>query len=443
LPSTADRSEIEGQASEQPVDGASVADVTTTEDAPRRESSRLMYGISAGHGIKHFGQGAILILVPEIKASLALSDVAIGGMFAARDASMGLTNVPAGILTDMFRHRVPMLLAVSMSFVALGYLLIGMSSWYWLTVLALMILGTGTSLWHAPAFSELAIRYPERRGFAMAAHSTGAQVGNTTAPATIGLLLGGISYLGVEWSGLGWRLVAFLLVIPAALTVVVVLAKFKGRAKPDGEGVSLRSYFGATQKLLRNPSVLVMALLHAVRGAAHNSIQLFLVIYMADELDYSNLAIGVHVSLLTLAGIASTPVLGILSDKLGRRPVITFSFAAISLLVLAFLWADDGWMLSVTMVALGVFLFSIMPVIVAAAMDSTDRGSEGTSIAVLFAGGALIGAVAPIVAGVLNTQWNFDAVVIFVAAIAIVGTVLALVAPMGRSRSVGSATESP
>jgi MFS family permease len=100
-------------------------------------------------------------------------------------------------------------------------------------------------------------------------------------------------------------------------------------------------------------------------------------------------------------------------------------------------------MLSVTMVALGVFLFSIMPVIVAAAMDSTDRGSEGTSIAVLFAGGALIGAVAPIVAGVLNTQWNFDAVVIFVAAIAIVGTVLALVAPMGRSRSVGTATESP
>jgi FSR family fosmidomycin resistance protein-like MFS transporter len=415
----------------------------TPKEAKPRESSRLMYGISAGHGIKHFGQGAILILVPEIKATLALSDVAIGGMFAARDASMGLTNVPAGILTDMFRHRVPMLLAVSMSFVALGYLLIGMSSWYWLTVLALMILGTGTSLWHAPAFSELAIRYPERRGFAMAAHSTGAQVGNTTAPATIGLLLGGISYLGVEWSGLGWRLVAFLLVIPAVLTVLVVLSKFKGRAKPDGEGVSLRSYFGATQKLLRNPSVLVMALLHAVRGAAHNSIQLFLVIYMADELDYSNLAIGIHVSLLTLAGIASTPVLGIVSDKLGRRPVITFSFAAISLLVLAFLWADDGWMLSVTMVALGVFLFSIMPVIVAAAMDSTDRGSEGTSIAVLFAGGALIGAVAPIVAGLLNTHWNFDAVVIFVAVIAAAGTVLALVAPMARRSAADAATGSP
>ena len=65
-----------------------------------------MYGISAGHGIKHFGQGAILILVPEIKASLALSDIAIGGMFAARDASMGLANVPAGILIHFASSKV-------------------------------------------------------------------------------------------------------------------------------------------------------------------------------------------------------------------------------------------------------------------------------------------------------------------------------------------------
>ena len=346
-----------------------------------------MYGLSAGHGIKHFGQGAILILVPEIKATLALSDVAIGGMFAARDASMGLANVPAGILTDMYRHRVPMLLAVSMSFVAIGYLLIGMSSWYWLTVLALMVLGTGTSLWHAPAFSELAIRYPEKRGVAMAAHSTGAQVGNTTAPATIGLLLGGISYLGLEWAGLGWRTVAFLLVIPSVVTILVIVTRFKGKSAPDGKTVSLNSYVRSAARLIGNPAVLAMALMHALRGAAHNSIQLFLVIYMSDVLDYSDLAIGIHVSLLTLAGIVSTPLLGMLSDRFGRRPVIAFSMASITGLVLLFLVANEGWSLTVTMVLLGVFLFSIMPVIVAAAMDSTEQGSEGTSIAVLFAGG--------------------------------------------------------
>jgi MFS family permease len=367
-----------------------------------------------------------------VKSTLAISDVAIGAMFGARDASSGLANIPAGLLTDMYRHRVPLLLMISMTFVGAGYLMIGLSSWYWLTLVALMVIGAGTSLWHAPAFSELAVRYPERRGFAMAAHSTGAQIGNTTAPVGIGLLLGGISYFGLQWAGLGWRTVALLLVIPAFVTVFVILTRFKGGSPGDSNSVSLREYLAASRRLLSNPAVLAQALLHALRGASHNSIQLFLVIYMAEELDYSDLAIGVHISLLTLAGIGSTPVLGMLSDRLGRRAVATVSMAAISFFVLAMLWADDGWLLTVDVIFLGVFLFSIMPVILAAAMDATDVGSEGTSVAVLFAGGSLIGAIAPVIAGAINTNWNFDGVVIFVASLAAVGALISLIAPRGR-----------
>jgi len=407
------------------------AELETTEVAPPG-SNRLLYGLSAGHGVKHFGQGAILLLIPEVKSTLDISDVAIGAMFGARDAASGLANVPAGLLTDMYRHRVPLLLMISMTFVGAGYLMIGLSSWYWLTLVALMVIGAGTSLWHAPAFSELAVRYPERRGFAMAAHSTGAQIGNTTAPVGIGLLLGGISYFGVEWAGLGWRTVAFLLVIPAFITVFVILARFKGDSHSDSSAVSLREYLAASRRLLSNPAVLAQALLHALRGASHNSIQLFLVIYMHEELSYSDLAIGFHVSLLTLAGIGSTPILGMLSDRLGRRTVSTASMAAIALCVLGFLWADDGWMLAVDVILLGVFLFSIMPVIVAAAMDATDVGSEGTSVGVLFAGGSLIGAVAPVVAGAINTSWDFGGVVIFVAILAGLGSVISLLAPRGR-----------
>jgi MFS family permease len=415
---------------------ASEAPDAAPDDAPEPRNDRLLYGLSAGHGVKHFGQGAVLLLIPELKATLGLSDIAVGAMFGARDASSGLTNIPAGLLTDMYRHRVPLLLMVSMTFVGIGYLMIGLSSWYWLTLVALMVIGAGTSLWHAPAFSELAVRYPERRGFAMAAHSTGAQIGNTTAPVGIGLLLGGISYFGVEWAGLDWRTVALLLVVPAFVTVFVILARFKGGSPEDHADISLSQYLTASGRLLRNPAVLAQALLHALRGASHNSIQLFLVIYMAEELAYSDLAIGFHVSLLTLAGIGSTPILGMLSDRLGRRVVSTASMAAIALFVLGFLWADDGWMLTVNVILLGVFLFSIMPVIVAAAMDATDVGSEGTSVAVLFAGGSLIGAVAPAVAGAINTSWNFDGVVIFVATLAAVGALISLVAPRGRPTPV-------
>ncbi len=401
-------------------------------EASGEQSRALLYGLSAGHGVKHFGQWAVLVLVPEMKAGLALSDVAVGAMFGARDAASGVANVPAGLLTDMYRHRVPLLLMISMGLVGSAYLMIGLSSWYWLTLLALMVIGAGTSLWHAPAFSELAVRYPERVGFAMAAHSTGAQVGNTTAPATIGLILGGVSFLGVEWAGLGWRTVSLLLVVPAAVTVIVIWARFKGGA-PSESAVSLQAYRQASGRLLRNPAVLAQAVLHAVRGASHNSIQLFLVIYMAEELDYSDLRVGVHVSLLAVAGIASTPVLGVMSDRLGRRLVSTISMGAIAVFVLAFLWADDGWMLTVNTALLGVFIFSIMPVILASAMDATEAGSEGTSVAALFAGGTLIGAAAPVIAGAINTSSGFDGVVIFVAGLAAAGTLLSWFAPRGAA----------
>ena len=81
----------------------------------------LLYGLSAGHAVKHFGQGAVLLLVPEVKAALSLSDFAVGAMFGAQEASAGVTNVPAGLLSDMYRRRVPLLLITSMSCVAFGY----------------------------------------------------------------------------------------------------------------------------------------------------------------------------------------------------------------------------------------------------------------------------------------------------------------------------------
>ncbi|MCI0872271.1 MAG: hypothetical protein J4O07_10695, partial [Chloroflexi bacterium] len=48
----------------------------------RPPSLALMYGLSAGHGVKHFGQGALLIMIPSIRATFGLSDIAIGGIWS-------------------------------------------------------------------------------------------------------------------------------------------------------------------------------------------------------------------------------------------------------------------------------------------------------------------------------------------------------------------------
>ena len=394
-----------------------------------------MYGLSAGHGIKHFGQGALLIMIPSIRATLGLSDVAIGGISSAQSISSGIANIPAGILTDMFRKKVAWILFASMIMVGSGYLLISISPVYWVLLVGVVIVGFGTSMWHAPAFGTLAARYPRRRGFAMAAHLTGAQVGNTTSPLIVGFLLAGTIGSWVVFGGIEWRWLAAFISVPMILTALVVVSRFKTAGAESTGSITLGAYFASAKRLLSNRGVLGMALLGAMRGAVHNSFQVFLVIYMREELGYSNTYVGVHIALITMAGIISTPVMGNLSDRVGRRPVISFAMTAMTVLLFLFLQFDSGIPMMILIAVLGLFFFSVMPIINAAAMDMIDKGSEGSGTALMFAGGSIVGSLTPIVAGIINQSNGFQGVVIFAGAMATIGAVLSLILPMAKRES--------
>jgi len=402
------------------------------DSVAKNTSLGLMYGLSAGHGIKHFGQGALLVMIPSIRATLGLSDVAIGGISSTQSIASGIANIPAGILTDMFRKKIAWILLASMLMVGTGYIIIGVAPVYWVLLIGVAIVGFGTSMWHAPAFGTLAARYPERRGFAMAAHLTGAQVGNTTSPLIIGFLLAGSIGSWVVFSGVDWRWLAVIIAIPMFMTGLAVIAKFKTAGAESTGSVSLREYFGSAKKLFTNPGVLGMALLGALRGAIHNSFQVFLVLYMREELGYSDTFVGVHVALITMAGIISTPIMGNLSDRIGRRPVISFAMSSMTILIFLFLQFDSGLPMTALIAVLGLFFFSVMPIINAAAMDMIDKGSEGSGTALMFSGGAIIGSFTPIAAGFINQSQGFHGVIIFSGAIAGLGALLSLILPMTR-----------
>lgn len=402
------------------------------ENGRDAESLGLLYGLSAGHGIKHFGQGALLVMIPSIRATLGLSDVAVGGISSASSISSGIANIPAGILTDMFRKRIAWILFASMMLVGIGYVLVSISPVYWMLLIAVTIIGFGTSMWHAPAFGTLAARYPQRRGFAMAAHLTGAQIGNTTSPLIIGFLLAGTVGSWVVFGGIEWRWIAAFISIPMVLTALAVVSKFKSAGAESSGTVALGEYFGSAKRLLSNHGVLGMALLGGMRGAVHTSFQVFLVIYMREELEYSDTIVGFHVALITMAGIVSTPIMGNLSDKIGRRPVISFAMSAMTVLIFLFLQFSSGLSMTVLIAVLGLFFFSVMPIINAAAMDMIDKGSEGSGTALMFSGGAVVGSLTPIAAGYINQSNGFQGVIIFSGVIAAVGAILSLILPMAR-----------
>ena len=86
--------------------------------------------------------------------------------------------------------------------------------------------------------------------------------------------------------------------------------------------------------------------------------------------------------------------------------------------------------LTLTLGLLGVVLFSVNSIMMAAAMDAVQPGTEGSAVAMLFTGGAVVGAISPVVAGAINGQWGFTGVVVYAATIAAIAAVIAAIAPM-------------
>ena len=400
-------------------------------------SRRLLVGLSAGHAVKHFYQQGIIVLLPHLKEGLGISDVAVGGIEGARSAAMGAMNVPAGILTDMYRRQVGLMLTASMACLTVGYMAIGLAPYYWLVLVAVTIAGAGTSLWHAPAFSTLATKYPHQKAFAFAAHRSGGSIGDTSGPIIVGLLLGGISFWGLNWSGFGWKTVALLHAGPAAITGLAVLYAFRSPQEGQTKRPTFGQYLKATGPLLRNTAVLGMVVVSALRGMAHRSFAVFLVIHMKENLGYSDLSIGLHVGLLTFLGILAGPVFGMISDRTGRRGVMVLGMAAITAILFNFLWADSGVWLTVMIGLLGIFVFSINSVMTAAAMDAIEPGTEGSAVAMLFTGGAIIGASAPVIAGLIYSNLDFEGLVIYAGVIAAIGAFFAAVVPIRKVLSSG------
>ncbi len=393
----------------------------------------LVIGLSLGHGIKHFGQGALTVIGPLLKASMGLSEVSYALIFSSMNVSSGLSNIPAGILSDMYRKKIAWFLAISMFTISIGYLLIGITKIYILILIGVILIGFGTSFWHAPAFGTLAARYPERKGFALSMHLTGAQIGNTIGPPIIGGLISGVTIGSViKFSGLGWENVAIMIVIPMIVTGVLVLTMFKSAGSESASNWSFEEYWDRTKTLLADKIILGLIVLGAMRASIHTSFQLWLAVYLKEKLDYSAWVIGWHIALITAAGIVSTPIMGILSDRFGRKPVIQISMTLMAIYLFLFLIFDEGLGLVILIGLLGMFFFSVMPIVTAATMDRVPKGSEGSGTALNFIGMSLIGFMAPVISGIIYKTYNFEGIAIFSGIIAISGILLCTFLPMKK-----------
>ena len=177
--------------------------------------------------VANYGQRVLVsILLPSIKADVALSDqqlgILMGGVFALFYAAAG---VPLSRLADRNVRR--SFLASSLALWSAATALFGFTSTFAQMLVARIALGVGQSVC-IPCSHSLLTDYvaPENRPLTFGLHSSGAVVG-----ATLSLMLGG--YLDAT---VGWRYTLVLMAIPGVLLAIVIIGSIREPARQSAAG---------------------------------------------------------------------------------------------------------------------------------------------------------------------------------------------------------------
>ena len=362
---------------------------------PRQRLTLLMVMVF-GHALKHTFNAAFFVLLPSIKTDLALSNTQVGTLSTFRGIIGGLANIPAGFLGDRYAKRRAEILGMSIVLVAVFAFALGHATNFWMAVIISSLFTVAITFWHPAAIASLSKEYGERKGFAIALHGTGGSIGETLGPILTGSLLAIIS----------WRFVLQGSVVPGILFGIIIWSIL--RSVPGGHSsvITLPNYLRSVLLLLRDRRLLLVLLFSAGFAGGQSTVLTFLPIYLDEEMGFSSLSIGVYLSLAQVSGIVSQPIMGFASDRFGRKLILAPSLMLLSLSFIGISLVPAGLFFALVIFAMGAFLFPLMAILLASAMDLVSVQAQATTVSLVFGAAIVVSAYAPGIAGVLADSWG-------------------------------------
>jgi len=429
------------------LEAAETPDHAIADSRPRTNDKTMAITLIAAHGLEHLYAHSFPVLVTAIYADLGLVPFQAGVLSAVRQLTAGVTSIGSGFFVDIFRHRSGQVLAFSMATIGLGYFLVSISPSYLFILAALFIASAGSALWHPPALGLLSQRFPRRRGWYISLHRSTGNVGDLIGPLLAGLLLGGFS---LRWilggsaavGSVSWRWImggGTPMLIVLAIIVLVLLWNVTGaRSGPVAFRDELGAQLTSLRQAFRGTGMWSIFSVSAVRGMGDRSYIFFLPLYLREELDKSFFIIAVHVALVAAPGIVSGPILGALSDRVGRKLIIVLLMAVAIVLPITTVLGGAGLWMTLSVTLFGLFHSSVNSLTQAAAIDEAEgQGLDATFMGLMWGSNAFFGAGAAIAVGWLVGSYGWQAAFYCASVLFLLGTLAAMVMPSSRSRQPG------
>jgi MFS family permease len=400
--------------------------------------------ITLGHSLTHWYPATFYMLLPLIGNELGLNYSQIGFIMTCQYAAGALSNVPGGMLVDMWGKK-GQLMALSLFWVGFPYLLMGFSTAYWMLLVCVMLVGIGNNLWHPTAIPLLGRMFPARKGLALSLHGMGGNVGDALAPLAVGALL----------TTLSWREIVIINVVPGAAMSILILyflgamtfapkqgaktltaAAAPAPVADNVGGQSFSSYMAGLRALIRTPGLFMLTLSSSFRAMTQGTLLTFLPLYLANEMHYEVFWVGAGMTLLQVAGFIAAPIAGHLSDTMGRRTILMSCFGMSGVVLLAMTFAGGTSAFVFLIAVLGFFLYAARPIMQAWMLEATPKNMGGTAIGLMFGMQSGAQAIAPILGGMVADRFGLLAAFYLLAVTIILANIMVVLIPAQADKAV-------
>ena len=386
------------------------SDKTKEIDTSFLSKKMLLITLTFGHTIVHWYQGLFSLILPFVKSSLSLSDVQIGVLSSIRQSSMTGLNLPSGFIADSYRRYTSLILFSAIMSFGSGYFLMGITNSYAIAILASAVIGFGTALWHPAGIGALSITYPNNRGTALSIHGVGASIGDSLGPIIVGALL-----LQFSWQSI------MTLHLPASIVAGLIISFSVIKAyRWQNEKKQFKNYLSDIKKLASSIQTISIMASYSFILMGRLVIQTFLPIYISETLGYSSFILGVYLTLLYVLGMISQPIMGVVSDKYGRKMVLAPSYGLLSLLYLGLIISNNSIQLGIVISSIGLFFYAVSNIATSAIMDIADKNIQSSSMGIMGLFSQPFTLVAPILAGFFVQTSNIQSAFWFASIVSLI-----------------------
>jgi DHA1 family multidrug resistance protein-like MFS transporter len=352
-------------------------------------------------------------LLPLLARELGADAPMVGFIVGASTLTGILLKLPAGAWSDVLGRR-PLLVLGAVVFAAMPFTYLGIASLGALVALR-FVHGSATAIFGPVASASLSDLAPSgRRATWLSTYSTVQGAGQALGPVVAGYLIASGRYdLAFMAAGLFAAATPFIAAGWPAIPSTPSAPMRRERFNQLTQGIA---------EVCRQPLILMTSVAQAAQFVLNGTLNAFLPLFAREVLGLSPSQLGWLFALQTLTTLGTRPIMGILSDRVGRRSVIATGLTVCSgaVLLISVATGVAGLVTAILLYAIGV---AVTTAATSAFITDLSRRSQYGAAHGVFGTIYDVGdALGPIAAGFLVASIGYAHMFQVMAAVALVVT---------------------